>query len=636
MMENFIYLILAILGLGFLIFIHELGHYVVARKVGMTVETFSIGMGKPIYFWTFQGVKWQIGCLPFGGFVKIAGTEKKGSLEPHQIPDGFYGRGPWRRIAVAIAGPLANIIFAAAAFTAIWLCGGQQKPFSATTNVIGDVEPPSKLYSQGIRPGDQITGVNGKNVQGLQDVMMAVLLSDRAKELKGVEIDYGTGKKEPFALPLDPALSGIEAVQSIAYRPAQYLVFSDFLSPESPMRESGIEKGDRITWVNGSFIFSREQLSRVLNEPKTLLTIERDGATFLRSAPRLKVSDLRLDDAQKQELGDWQHEAGLKTKLSQLYFIPYNLSNEAVVEEPISYLDNNSEETAPSLEARRPLDAPLQKGDRIVAVDGFPIASSFDLLSHLQSRHALVIVQRGPPPSVPEWKDADKIFESSFSGPAIETISSKIGTAAPVGRQSDNTVLLKPVALKSLHELALDPKTEAAAKSRYEQQKKEIGKIDNPKQRDAMLRVLEEQQKQLVLGVQISDRAVVYNPTPFVQFTDACGQMWRTLANLAVGNVSPKSFAGPIGIVQVLQGSWESGFKDALYWLGFVSLNLAFLNLLPIPVLDGGHILFSVIEGVTKRPIKPKTLEKLILPFMILLVGFLIYLTYHDLLRIFT
>src|SRR5579883_729580 len=125
-----LYIFLALLGLGFLIFIHELGHYFVAKKVGMKVEAFSIGFGKPLYVWERNGVKWQFCVLPFGGYVRIAGMEKKGALEPHQIPEGFYGKKPKERIKVALAGPLVNLVFALFMFTLIWAFGGRTKPFS--------------------------------------------------------------------------------------------------------------------------------------------------------------------------------------------------------------------------------------------------------------------------------------------------------------------------------------------------------------------------------------------------------------------------------------------------------------------------------------------------------------------------
>src|ERR1700733_8195428 len=89
--------ILAVLGLSFLIFIHELGHYWMARRVGMRVETFSIGFGRPVVSWMWDGVKWQIGWLLFGGYVKIAGQELDKNTDPYSIADGFFGKSPLDR-----------------------------------------------------------------------------------------------------------------------------------------------------------------------------------------------------------------------------------------------------------------------------------------------------------------------------------------------------------------------------------------------------------------------------------------------------------------------------------------------------------------------------------------------------------
>jgi regulator of sigma E protease len=146
MIVNILYILLTFLGLGFLIFIHELGHYFAAKKVGMKIEVFSIGFGKPIYSFKRNGVKWQICMLPFGGFVKIAGMEKEGDIEPSQIKDGFFGQKPFSRIKVSLAGPLVNLVFAFLAFSIIWTCGGRKKNFSEYTKKIGFVEQQSNLY----------------------------------------------------------------------------------------------------------------------------------------------------------------------------------------------------------------------------------------------------------------------------------------------------------------------------------------------------------------------------------------------------------------------------------------------------------------------------------------------------------
>ena len=160
MIISLFYFFLAILGLGFLIFIHELGHYWMARRVGMRVESFGIGFGKPIFSFEHDGVRWNICWLPFGGYVKIAGMEKENGIEPEMIKDGFFGKSPWDRMKVAIMGPLANIVFAFLVFSVIWLSGGREKTFTEVTNRIGWVDPKSDLFSKGIRPGDIISSYN--------------------------------------------------------------------------------------------------------------------------------------------------------------------------------------------------------------------------------------------------------------------------------------------------------------------------------------------------------------------------------------------------------------------------------------------------------------------------------------------
>lgn len=150
------------------------------------------------------------------------------------------------------------------------------------------------------------------------------------------------------------------------------------------------------------------------------------------------------------------------------------------------------------------------------------------------------------------------------------------------------------------------------------------------------MRVLEKQEKRLMLGIPIQDRPVQYNPSPLTLFGNVFDEIKRTLSALVSGALNPKWIMGPIGIVQVVHDTSMSSLKEALFWLGAISLNLGILNLLPIPVLDGGTILMSFFEMVTGRRFHPKTLEKLIIPFAVLLIGFFVYLTYHDLLRIFS
>lgn len=632
---SIVYLILALLGLGFLIFIHELGHYIMARRAKMNVEVFSIGFGPILKKWNFQGVKWQLCMLPFGGYVRISGMEQKKGIELHQIPEGYYGKSPSARIKVALAGPLANIAFAFVAFSLIWAVGGQQKPFQQFTRLIGFIDHQSPLYEQGVRPGDEFRSVGNNPVHNYQDLAVDLLLEKNRPTLQGIHIDYFSGVRSPFSVMLRS--SGQQALSELGMIPAQALIFEDFTSHASPLKESGIQKGDRLVWVDGELLFSREQLSTLLNDSKALLTIERmvegEPKTLLARVPRLKISDICLTAEQKNDLDDWQYQAGLKSKVRDLYFIPYLLNFDGTIQTSHAFLDCNAEKVIPALEPRHPLAMPLEPSDRIIAVDGIPVHDVTDLLRELQTRRALIIVDRTSSLEIPSWQNADILLERSLNPQTLSAIISQIGTATPL-TQSGSFFLLKPVALKTLSELEMDSKTRASMVAQYEAQKKQIEKLTDPQARQEQLSRLEQSQKRLILGALLKDQQVSYNPPPTTLFMNVFDQTWKTLTHLVTGGLSPKALAGPVGIVQALQSSWANGLLEALYWLGFVSLNLAILNLLPIPVLDGGHILFAAIEGVTKKPIKAKTMEKFIIPFMILMVILFIYLTYQDIVRL--
>ncbi|MES2344504.1 MAG: site-2 protease family protein [Chlamydiota bacterium] len=632
-----VYLVLAAFGLGFLVFIHELGHYFVARAKGMKVEAFGIGFGKPIRTWEHKGVKWNLCWLPFGGYVKIAGMEKQGALEPHEIKEGFFSKTPWARIQVLVAGPVVNIVFAFLAFTMIWMAGGRLKPFAEFTHRIGWVDADSKLYAQGIRPGDEIVSYNGTPFKGFNDLLYASFLDNKPADLKGFEIDYWTNAKRSFDFMIDPTqdLKGMNPKLHVLgiLAPAGFLMFEKYFDG-SPMEGSGIQKNDRIFWIDGQLVFSQIQMKQVINEERALLTVQRKDKIFLSRVPRLKISDLRISNTAKAELSDWQHEAGLSNKVNDLYFIPYNMSNSGVIESAYAYMGEDSEEHVFESTPRAHFDVPLRQGDKILAVDGTPIASAFDLMKKVQDRRIHIVVQREPSRERPLWKDADSQFDANIDWDALQRMVFSIGTAKPVD-QAGNLLLLKPISPKPLHVMGQDPDKTEWYEDRLKSAREQIEAIKDPKLRARAERELEEETHQLMLGITLLDRGVIYNPPPTTLFYDVFKDTWRTLKALVTGYLNPKLLQGPIGIVQVIQYGWSVGIKEAIYWMGMISLNLGILNLLPIPMLDGGYICFSLVEVVRKKPIKSKTMERLIIPFLVVIIAFFIYVTYNDLSRLF-
>lgn len=648
-MENLFYIILAILGLSFLIFIHELGHYYMAKKVGMRVETFAIGFGRPLFSWFWKGVKWQIGWLPFGGYVKIAGTDLEADQDPYAVKDGFFGKGPWDRLKVAFMGPFVNLALALALFSLLWVGGGRVKNYADFTKKVGWVDPKSELYRKGLRPGDEITAYNGQTFQGAKDHLYVPMTSGSPDiEVQGYHVNYATGEKTPY----DHKIKSYPHPQSLekgivttgVMNSAGYIIYDRLPSgaenpfPEgSPLKESGIKYGDRVVWVDGETIFSTAQLNQVLNDGRVLLTVQRGDKTFLARVPRVRIEELKLDTQAREELVDWQFEAGLNgQKIQSLYTVPYNLTNDGTVEAVAKFIDRDNEKEAFPEKPFSSLENALQPGDRIIAISGSPIYHSSELLEKIQNNQVHIIVERNPKLHAEvSWRDADLDFDRDLNWKDLHTIADSIGTDHLVSAAGAYH-LLQPVTPKSRLELELSPEKKAWLTTEIQEQKKAIESLEDPEKRAQALNILQTQEKQQLLGLpNVQDRKVGYNPVPTEMFTNVFQEIWRTLKALFTGVLNPKWITGPIGIVQVVSDNSMVSLKEALFWLGAISLNLGVLNLLPIPMLDGGTILISFIEIITGRRLHPKTLEKIVLPFAILLIGFFIFLTYNDISRIF-
>ena len=338
-------LVFALLGLGFLIIIHELGHYWMARRCGMRVESFGIGFGRPILSVMHRGVRWNLCWIPFGGYVKIAGMETpKGGPDPHEIKDGFFGKTPFERILVSFAGPAANIIFAFLVFSLIWFVGGREKPFSDMTTKLGWVDPRSELFQNGVRPGDEILSYDDEPLRGSKSHIQAAMTGGEVVHVQGRHFDPKKALYTLFKIDIHPyphpyrAESGLLTTGVLAS--ANYLIWGApgeaiELPSGAPMEHSGIRPGDRLVSLDGERLYSLDQLQILLNESRALVTIRRGKELAIRRIPRIHIEELKLTSPIREELADWQWEAGLHaTKLSGLIFIPYNLNAEGVSKGP--------------------------------------------------------------------------------------------------------------------------------------------------------------------------------------------------------------------------------------------------------------------------------------------------------------
>ena len=186
------YVVPFLVALTVLVFVHEMGHYLVARWCGVRVEVFSIGFGPEIYGWTdSRATRWRVSAIPVGGYVKMFGEmlagpeaeadEAYASEEARRV--SFHTKSVWRRSAIVAAGPLANFLFAIVILAAVFVTVGEP----STPARISAVVPGSAAERAGFQPGDVITRIDGTTIERFEQVMRLVRIAPG--ETLRIEVD---------------------------------------------------------------------------------------------------------------------------------------------------------------------------------------------------------------------------------------------------------------------------------------------------------------------------------------------------------------------------------------------------------------------------------------------------------------
>lgn len=249
-------IIAVVLLFGAAVFVHEFGHFLVARWCGLKVEGFSIGFGPKIFGWTRNGIDYAWRWIPAGGYVKLPqmvtaeAIEGKNDAGPPLPPVS-----PWSKMLVALAGPVMNAVFAFLLATVIYFVG---LPVRVSPAIIGGVEPGSPEAAMGLRPGDRIVSVNGKVVKSWEDAQMTAAFATTnvmpvVIERHGVKTTYYlTAKANPQLgiklLDLDPMS-----------HPAIRQVMAG-----SAAEQAGLKKGDEVLSFAGVHILGEEQLVQLI------------------------------------------------------------------------------------------------------------------------------------------------------------------------------------------------------------------------------------------------------------------------------------------------------------------------------------------------------------------------------------
>ena len=155
--------------LGVLIFVHELGHFVMARRVGIRVLKFSLGFGPRLVGFKRGDTEYVISAIPLGGYVKMAGENPDDPRSGRD--DEFLSKTKWQRFQVLIMGPLMNLILAVVVMAGVLMNGAEIPAFQSKPPVVGHLMPGSPAEKAGIQPGDRIISVAGRDVEQLGAIL---------------------------------------------------------------------------------------------------------------------------------------------------------------------------------------------------------------------------------------------------------------------------------------------------------------------------------------------------------------------------------------------------------------------------------------------------------------------------------
>lgn len=632
--HSFVSVLLAIVGISALIAIHELGHFLACRLTGTRVETFAIGFGPRLIGWeTPKGGKRRLtfgrrqfdattgamdvrfSAIPLGGYVKMAGeiggdgsaTSGVGGAPREPLPDEFPAKSVSQRIFIASAGVIMNMFAAVACYAAAYGVGVPESP-----PVLGDVAPGGPAWQAGLRAGDRVVAYDGKAVRTFGDVRTEVILTPRDRT---VEVEVERGGKRVLST-LTPAYDEKEGMQQARVLPSARLTVVGEGGKKLVVGPTDAATVDARPVVGGA---------------------QADGAVRdAFEAGRRRVRVERGGEAVELDLATaW----GTPSKAA-----PRRLGVAAYVPLVARAVRPGSPATA----------AGLAVGDEVVAADGAPVWRRGDLaaratLSTLavrrEGREVTLTVAAADAAAVAALLDA-VAFETEPPAEGVRVLTSSFdfvgGSPAAAGGVRDGDRLLeldgkpvktwkdvlaaglafteKPVALllqtgteapRTVSVVPAAPRDPASGEARYV-----ASIVREPVPVDGPLDVI-------ALGARRAWGDVTMT--------------FRSIARFFGNDISfSQNVSGPLSIAQMSSGAASLGMAAFLSFLAFISVNLAVLNVLPVPVLDGGTIVLLLVEKLRGgRRLSDRTVGNLQLVGMALLLLLMVFALRNDVKNVF-
>jgi len=269
-------IIIAIVVLGILVFVHELGHFLMARLSGIGVETFSVGFGKELWGFTRGETRYRISVVPFGGYCRMKGEVVNDDEEREKDPHAMNNRPAWARVLTVAGGALFNVIFAILILAVLYGVGYKDQKLVPKVEVLASYDDghPTPAAVAGLKTGDVILSIDGKKIDGFSDITRLTALS-AGKKFTVVflrsELTQQTTLVPVYRKSLGMGDIGVIPVY-------QNLVGG--LKEDGPASKVGILAGDRITAIDGIKVSTLPKIKQVLSNranQEVTVTVDRKG-----------------------------------------------------------------------------------------------------------------------------------------------------------------------------------------------------------------------------------------------------------------------------------------------------------------------------------------------------------------------
>ena len=588
---------------GFCIFIHEFGHFIAAKWRGLHIIAFSIGF-KKVWGFKHKGIEYRIGCIPCGGYVDLPQIDATG--EPHDENGNPLPRAkPIDKIITAFAGPLFNILFGIVLGVIVWQGGVPEDTPKMKTIEVKTVEKYSPEYEAGLRPGDRIIAVNGEPFNSTwMEFVSEIFFTVGTVTL---DVERGPEKLKITYMPKpNERRTPREKIAYPFFTPVIPLECS--VLPGSPVDKAGLKTGDIILKVDGKEVIGFSEFDDILRvnrgEPFSF-TVNRDGKIIT---------------------------------LNNVKPIVYNTGHRQVgiVLSPVLVAEVAADSSDAAAER-------FMKGDRILKVGGRVVGSHKTIslaIDEADGKPLEFIVRRGdknisiskvfPINPDEDIKDKSSLLNIVYSYDESSVWAARVLPGNPAAKAGIKDFdILKKVDGKEISsmEMFIDTVSSTAAPS-LSLELERGGKL-------LTLNVSPEPSYVMDLGLQM---LWIAHPTPWAQFVRVIDMTYKSLRGIfsKESTLKPRHLSGPIGIFRALAVTYRhGGIMKALSLLVMITYSLALLNLMPLPVLDGGHIVLALVESARGgKPLPAKLIQPVFIVFVIFLMSMMLYVSFYDSLRL--